>query len=286
MEENGHLVTFIYAGREAVMEESEAYGSIRYIRGTQLLSSDSEQARTYYHYASDEKGSITHVVEERGKESRTVNRYTYDAFGNFTGKEEEVTNRFGYTGEIYDPATEQYYLRARFYSPATGRFLNEDSYYGDGLNLYSYCRNNPVRYRDPSGHDCKKEGGSGSTLKINELPLAKPGEDLYVGTYSKSSYWNKKTGLNKTHTPHHAVQDAVSSVSHGKGITINIRKDIHLDTETYGSLRTGLTNRQHLAADVAELRVLLKEQGYSRSTINAQLNELIKQNKALGGFEK
>lgn len=39
-------------------------------------------------------------------------------------------------------------------------------------------------------------------------------------------------------------------------------------------------------ADVAELRVLLKKRGYSRSTINAQLNELIKQNKALGGFEK
>lgn len=36
-------------------------------------------------------------------------------------------------------------------------------------------------------------------------------------------------------TPHHAVQDAVSSVSHGRGITINIRKDIQLDTDTYGS---------------------------------------------------
>ncbi|MBD5089477.1 MAG: hypothetical protein HDT30_11845 [Clostridiales bacterium] len=146
-----------------------------------------------------------------------------------------------------------------------------------GVLVHNDCpRNNKVNI----------ESGSTSTLKINELPLAKPGEDLYVGTYSKSSYWNKKTGLNKTHTPHHVVQDAVSSVSHGKGITINIRKDIHLDTKTYGSLRRGLTNRQHLAADIAELRVLLKERGYSRSSINAQLNELIKQNKVLGGFEK
>jgi len=38
-----------------------------------------------------------------------------------------------------------------------GRFLQEDTYYGDGLNLYAYCRNNPVRYYDPSGHDtCPK----------------------------------------------------------------------------------------------------------------------------------
>ncbi len=126
----------------------------------------------------------------------------------------------------------------------------------------------------------------GNTSKINQLPLAKPGEDLYVGTYNKSSYWNKKTGLNKTHTPHHAVQDAVSTVSHGKGITINLRKDIHLQTETYGRKRHGLTNRQNLAADVMELRVLLQNNGYDRSVINAQLSELIKQNKALGGFEK
>ncbi|MBQ4069161.1 MAG: hypothetical protein IJC76_07900, partial [Lachnospiraceae bacterium] len=125
-----------------------------------------------------------------------------------------------------------------------------------------------------------------SELKINQISLAKPGEDLYVGTFSKSTYWNKKTGLNKTHTAHHVIQDAVSSVSHGKGITINIRKDIHLKTATYGSLRKGLTNRQHLAADVRELKILLKEAGYDRSIINAQLNELIRQNKALGGFEK
>ena len=25
-------------------------------------------------------------------------------------------------------------------------------YQGDGLNLYVYCRNNPVRYYDPSGY--------------------------------------------------------------------------------------------------------------------------------------
>ena len=130
------------------------------------------------------------------------------------------------------------------------------------------------------------KSGSKPVLKINQIPLAKPGEDLYVGSFSKSTYWNKKTGLNITHTAHHVVQDAVSTVSHSKGITINIRKDIHLKTETYGSLRKGLTNRQHLAADIAELRVLLKEAGYDRSAINVQLNELIKQNKVLGGFEK
>ena len=146
-----------------------------------------------------------------------------------------------------------------------------------GLNLYAYCGNNPVSYYDPSGYSKKKKtvnrticefetinGDAGqdrgktiqdneNTLKINQLPLAKPGEDLYVGTYGKSSYWNKKSGLKTTHTPHHVIQDAVSANSHGKGITINLRKDIHLQTETYGSKRTGLTNRQNLASDILEL---------------------------------
>ncbi len=43
-------------------------------------------------------------------------------------------------------------MRARFYNPVIGRFTQEDIYRGDGLNLYAYCGNNPVRYYDPSGY--------------------------------------------------------------------------------------------------------------------------------------
>ena len=86
------------------------------------------------------------------EDGNVLNRYEYDAFGNFTLKEETVENRFGFAGEQYDPAANLYYLRARFYNPVIGRFIQEDTYYGDGLNLYTYCHNNPVGYVDPSGH--------------------------------------------------------------------------------------------------------------------------------------
>ena len=56
---------------------------------------------------------------------------------------------------MLDPVTQQYYLRARFYNPVIGRFTQEDTYYGDGLNLYQYCQANPVGYVDPSGHTCE-----------------------------------------------------------------------------------------------------------------------------------
>ena len=94
------------------------------------------------------------MTDEVGK---ILNRYEYDAFDNFTVKEETVTKRFCFTGEQYDPASNLYYLRARFYSPVIGRFLNEDTYYGDGLNLYAYCHNNPLTYVDQTGHWCEKK---------------------------------------------------------------------------------------------------------------------------------
>ena len=80
------------------------------------------------------------------------NRYEYGAFGDYRVCEEQVANRFGYTGQQYDTIAGQYYLRARYYNPVIARFTQEDTYYGAGLNLYAYCANKPIGYEDPSGH--------------------------------------------------------------------------------------------------------------------------------------
>lgn len=57
-------------------------------------------------------------------------------------------------------------MRARWYDPSVGRFINEDTYEGEinnplSLNLYTYVVNNPLIYTDPSGHDHRVDGGSG-----------------------------------------------------------------------------------------------------------------------------
>ena len=150
MEENGNLVQFIFNQEREVVTEEDNTGLTRLIRSTELIARSTDAVRTYYHYASDEMGSTTHIVDDEGQ---VQNRYEYDAWGNITAQEEAVPNRFKFTGQQLDPVTQQYYLRARFYNPVIARFTQEDTYRGDGLNLYAYCANNPIYYVDPTGYE-------------------------------------------------------------------------------------------------------------------------------------
>ena len=90
---------------------------------------------------------------------------------------------------MLDPVPRQYYLRARFYNPVIGRFTQEDTYYGDGLNLYQYCQANPVGYVDPSGHNC---GTTQSRYNSDEEQHPKSNE---AGAYqSATEKGNSKSG--------------------------------------------------------------------------------------------
>ena len=65
-----------------------------------------------------------------------------------------TTTRLRLAGQQYDQATRLYYMRARYYDPALGRFLSEDPIgITGGLNLYAYAGNDPVNHADPSGKD-------------------------------------------------------------------------------------------------------------------------------------
>lgn len=66
-------------------------------------------------------------------------------------------NNFVYKGYYIDEETGFYYLKERYYAANLGRFINADNYnYVNnqsvtGVNLFSYCSNNPVKRIDLNG---------------------------------------------------------------------------------------------------------------------------------------
>ena len=64
---------------------------------------------------------------------------------------------YRFTGQRWDGVIRLYDYNARYYDPATGRFIQPDTIVPNpgnpqDLNRYTYVRNNPVRYSDPTGH--------------------------------------------------------------------------------------------------------------------------------------
>ncbi len=148
--ENSVETRFLYFNGELLSELDEAGDTIsRYILGYGATAVWNRGKEGYHPCHLDEQNSTAYIT---GLDGEIKNSYQYDAFGNLQNRNITVRNRILYTGQQYDEITGQYYLRARFYHPAVGRFLQEDVYRGDGLNLYAYCANNPVVYYDPSGY--------------------------------------------------------------------------------------------------------------------------------------
>ena len=195
---NGESVVHIWDGSNIVMDVDGDDGAVidRYIRGITLLASD---VQGYYLYNAH--GDVVQLADGSGAVTKD---YDYDAFGVQLDSdglmvytqagdalfEDTDTNPWRYCGEYFDVETNTIYLRARYYNPALGRFLAEDTHwnidnmvYGDnpvkwnerrsdekdplGLNeytllpdanamrqsanLYAYALNNPTMYADPSG---------------------------------------------------------------------------------------------------------------------------------------
>jgi len=98
---------------------------------------------SYYHY----DGQLSTRQLTDGSQTVT-DTYTYDAFGNLLNRSGATENDYLYTGEQYDPNIGFYYLRARYYNQAIGRFLTMDTYQGSvfepaSLHKYLYCAGCP-----------------------------------------------------------------------------------------------------------------------------------------------
>jgi RHS repeat-associated protein len=127
-----------------------------------VYGSDSSDPTTYY-ALKDHQNSVLAFTDASGT---LIETYDYDAWGQVTvydGSGNELTtdlglptsgigNRYTFQGREIDWTTGLTYFRARWYDPATGRWLSKDPIgISGGLNLYAFCGNNPVNFIDPLG---------------------------------------------------------------------------------------------------------------------------------------
>ncbi len=120
---------------------------------------------------------FNHVTMVQSSHGSLQERYTYSTYGQrdidydpFIGN-----NEYGYRSEAHTADNHQY-LRARIYDAKSTIFIQEDTHLGDkedttSRNRYTYGRNNPYKYDDPSGHIPRKLGGR---IPKPTFPLRKP----------------------------------------------------------------------------------------------------------------
>ena len=87
------------------------------------------------------------------KEGAIVARYWYDPFGyNYLEESKSINDRL-FMGCEFDNESNNYFFRARTYSPLLGRFLQFEPFVNiDGLNNYAFVHNSPITNTDPSGY--------------------------------------------------------------------------------------------------------------------------------------
>jgi len=106
-------------------------------------------------YVVDGQLSVRQLANASGA---VTDAYDFDAFGVMLGSSGSTPNAYLYAGEQLDPNLGFYYLRARYYQQASGRFISTDPELGNvfepmSLHRYLYTHSDPVNHRDPSGRE-------------------------------------------------------------------------------------------------------------------------------------
>jgi RHS repeat-associated protein len=146
---NGITVRYVYDGQDILREIRSDGTAYTYVHGPgidePLARIDGSGTPAYYH--ADGLGSIVKMTDQTGA---TLSNRVYDAWGNLELGADEPG--YAFTAREWDPETELYYYRARYYDPKVGRFISEDPIgFQSGVNFYGYVGGDPAASWDPLG---------------------------------------------------------------------------------------------------------------------------------------
>jgi len=150
-ESAGQRSYYLYDG-ETLLAETDAAGTVTsvYTWGANgLICRDAAAGSTYYLY--DPQGSVVQRVDAAGAVTDTD---LYDAWGNKV-QGNPASDPVGYCGQhgyYTDAETGLVLCTHRYYDPTLGRWVTRDPIGSNGgLNIYGYCKEDPVGNVDQSG---------------------------------------------------------------------------------------------------------------------------------------
>ena len=118
---NGQTTTFtvdLAAGLTQTLDD----GTRAYLYGYGRITQENTTSTEYF--LGDALGSVRQLADESGA---LILAKTYDPFGVVRTTSGTGVSSYGFTGEFQDSYIKLIYLRSRFLSPETGRFLTKDS---------------------------------------------------------------------------------------------------------------------------------------------------------------
>ncbi len=197
-----------------LMEIDTADSSIKktyiYANSQIVAQHDGDHTADRYFYQHDRLGNVRQIIKPYNMYYvQLVNHYTYNPFGQLFATEfaETVSNSFRFTGQYYDSEINEYYLRARQYSPHIGRFTARDLVDGKfeeplTLHKYLYCENDPVNWIDLNGlwkdgirYALRKTGVSNAyTLSDKDILAFREGEKIWNRTWHGHSDFGYRLG--------------------------------------------------------------------------------------------
>ena len=123
--------------------------------GGEILAAKKGSSKLFYH--NDHLGGVHVITDSNGQRCQLIE---YDPWGSVSRS--DVTNpacdpSHRFTGQKLDPETGLYYYGGRYYDPEMSRFASADPFVQaamdpQNLNRYTYVRNNPQTYIDPTGY--------------------------------------------------------------------------------------------------------------------------------------
>ncbi|MEE1516748.1 MAG: RHS repeat-associated core domain-containing protein [Lachnospiraceae bacterium] len=160
-----------------------------------------------YYYVKNALNDIIRIVDGNGD---IVCGYAYDAWGNILridgNKDIAELNKFRYRSYYYDVDMEMYYLHSRYYDTNLARFISTDQvdmmiYNQENLNMYAYCKNNPILYVDPEGTAVKLVIFTLSEWKTESDNMLDDFEDYYEKRgETVSCLWTVSNNMNSLET--------------------------------------------------------------------------------------